>query len=311
MVVAEAGNNAMQKKSKNILMLYLLKGNFMKQLMEKLLWEMMEYFYSAWTLFHQEHQTFLRRIQELQTQKQIKNTKRLMKSLSLAELANLVPYESFKDLLEQQIRPLRKLSDQFKRNTYSNTDCSYSYFDEYLANLYHGLSILQSEGYQWGLKILDCMEGPTKSTRSKQEEEQEQKMFAHFKENLLPKMQSFKKLFDAARAEIEKLIYFHKDSSILLRSLYFFGQEIIGPSYGPDPEKGFLEFIKKIYAPDHILELYTRVGYSFISSGFFDEARKTVKQAQAFLDKTDYEFTKEGRKRFQDLVSEQSLSAST
>ena len=239
----------------------------MKQFVEEILWGIIENFYRALALFKEEYHRYDTRLKGICQQKNIDGAN-LAEVLTIEEVMSLMSSdEKLLELKENYLEPLLKLALQF------HDAASYhaNFFEHYIRDIYYELSILQSQVARLKASVPEYME---------LRDEEEYKTILSEVNIFFPlKMFHLSHLFKKAKNELEKIVSYHKESKILVRSFFLFGEEIIGPLY----EMGFAEFIKKIYRPDHLVELCTRAAYSFHSSGFSALARQASGKAEELL----------------------------
>ncbi|NUM33176.1 MAG: hypothetical protein HUU50_01395 [Candidatus Brocadiae bacterium] len=244
----------------------------MKQFIEEILWEMIENFYQAMLLFQQEHQEFKKKIETISKNKD--KMVDLMEILSVEEVLSLLNLNNIEDLREKYIQPLIKLSSQFKQVCYCNDA-----FNHGIQDIYHELSILQSEFSKLGVIAPGLMEFKT--------EKRYKSIVGGYHICLPLKVFQLSHKMETAQKELEKMISPYKERDILVRSIFLFGEEIIGRL----SENSFLDFVKRIYPSDHLLELYTRASYAFLKAGFYDFTKVAVRKAKNILEEERYNFS--------------------
>ncbi len=261
----------------------------MKQNLEEILWKILENFCTGLHIFNTLFQEFEEKVNNLCSEKQIPR-KELRDALTIDDWIMLVNLGKLKNLLDQYLSPLKKLLQQLRQNSYYNPEFSCGIFESHISDLYYNLGSLYSESYHFSSQAFAYLERPSnpKDTAF---------LPKKISETLFKKMERLKECFAFAKEELEILIRQHKEKTIILRSLFLFGEEILNPIY----ENGFSEFIHKIYIPDHLFELYVRAAHSFLSSGFPKEALKAAHLAANLLELPEYQFSEDSRRKLQDF----------
>ncbi len=255
----------------------------MKQFVEEILWAMIENFYQAMLLFQKEHQEFKKKIEIISKVKENKKSD-LMEILSIEEVLSLLNLNNIEDLKEKYIQPLIRLSSQFKQICYCNDS-----FNHGIQDIYHELSILQSEFSKLGVLAPELMEFKSE-TRYKS-------IVGGYHICLPLKVFQLSHKMENAQKELEKIIAPYKERDILVRSFFLFGEEIIGQL----SENSFVDFIKRIYPSDHLLELYTRASYAFLKAGFYDFTKIAVRKAKNVLEEEKYNFSEIWKEKLQTI----------
>lgn len=238
----------------------------MQQVMDEILWGIIEHFYLALRIFREEYQRFQKKVQEYSSENHHDEWVQIAAALTVEEWMTLISYEKFQKLAEDFFSPLLKLSNQLEMNYY--TKISDHYLKKKFSELYYELFFLQNEGQHIRSHAFEHMETPNHDQIFLQTVQQIKTAFPN-------RLARISQLFDETQQKIENLIQQNKEARIIVRSLYLFGEELFHPIY---PE-GFQSLIQKIYSGDHLLELYIRAAYSFLQSGFLEEATVAYEKA--------------------------------
>lgn len=244
---------------------------YMKQSIEELIWAIIEKFYVSLQIFKKEYQQFGHKVQWSSQQNSIDSTwPQIVASLTVEQWMTLIGYDQIEELAENYIAGLLNLTKQLEM--YGHTNSYDNNLQKKISELYYELSFLQNEGQHIRNHAYEYMETPNHDQVFIHELQQIKIIFP-------TKLAHISQLFDNIKNEIENLIQQHKETRIVIRSLYLFGEEIFNSNY----IENFQQFITKIYPTDHLLELYIRATYSFLQSGFQKEAYLAYKKAKVLV----------------------------
>ena len=246
----------------------------MNQLLEELLWRIIETFYQGFASFHKQTKKYQDAIARKGYDKNIRTPKEVN--------TNLFDGNKLKKLIENYFEPLCELAQDFRQAGNQN-----SFFADHCQDIYYELSILHVEF---------CKLKASLSENSKLNKDGFISFFEEFNIRLPLKIFQLINLLQSAKKELENIIVEYKDRKIFLQSAFLFGEEVIGPVY----KQGFNEFIKKIY-PNYLLEFYTRAASYFKQSGFNDKALNAIKKAQKVLEENDHDYSDKWKQKFKEL----------
>lgn len=233
----------------------------MHQLIEEILWEIIENFYTSFCLFRAEYQRYERQIQHLCASKQVSRDQ-LLKRLSPEEAESLFNYQPYQKILDHHLEPLQKLCWQLVRESEHG-----ELLEHGVRDIFYEISLLTTECYK--VKVSSDKYAPNSQAPEPAD---------NFPVFFPWKMLILLRLFNKTKEELEKLVAKYRDSKILLRSLFLFGEEVVGASY----EGGFDEFLQKVYVECQVLEFYAKAAFSFSASGFDDYAIASAKKFAQF-----------------------------
>jgi hypothetical protein len=258
----------------------------MQQWMQELLWGIVENFYAAFQLFNSQYQEYERRVKDFSKTKKIAR-ENLNHHLSREEVVTLLDYDLLQKLRDEHLEPLQKMLDQMKQGVNPK-----NLLDDYVRDIFYETAVLKDACHK--LKV----SAPQYRELS---DEEEYKVILEEVHTFFPvKMKHLFHLFRKARRELEKLIAHYHDSTILVRCLYLFGEQLISPVY----EEGMRFFWQAIYPDYNVLELFTRAAFSFHKSGFTDLAHEAADKAQQFLDaQHEIEFPLEWRNMLEQIMT--------
>lgn len=227
----------------------------MQQMIEEMLWGITENFYLTFRLFHTEYQQYEERLVVLCSAKDVPRNK-IAKYWSMEEASDLLNYEHFQKLLDEYLEPLQRLVVLFARESKLG-----NFLEQLVQDIVAETSLLKTACHKLKMAVSKAVKKGEPSSDD-----------LHL---LFPlKILYLSQLFSKTRDELEKLLGHYQDSTILIRSLFLFGEEIVGPAY----ENGLPEFLEKIYPQLRILEFYARSAFNFSDSGFSTFAVKAVEK---------------------------------
>lgn len=258
----------------------------MQQWMQELLWEIVENFYAAFRLFHGQYQEYESRINTFSDTKKIARES-LNRHLSREEVVTLLDYDLLQKLRDEHLEPMQKMLHQFTQDLTPK-----NLLLDYVRDIFYETAVLKDACHKLTVSAPQYRELA---------DEEEYKVILEEVHTFFPvKMKHLFQLFRKARRELEKLIVHHRDSAIIARCLYLFGEQLIAPVY----EEGMQFFWQKIYPDYNILELFTRVAFSFHKAGFYELAREAAGKAQQALDtQHEIEFPLEWRNMLEQILT--------
>jgi hypothetical protein len=217
------------------------------------IWELLEEFFRSRALFRKIHEVYEESVLQHADEKGVD---RAELRLDADAVSALLDTRQLGDLRDRHLFRLKELSHGLFR-TADSTDV----FDRYVTDAFHEISILKEEH----LKVFTF--APDYDQLEEQEEYQAILDEVH---HLFPiKVHHVYTLFEKAKNRLEQLIPSYSRDTVLMRSLFLFGDDLLGEVY----EGGLHEFYRILYPELGATEAFYRVGKSFLGAGFLDHAR--------------------------------------
>ena len=221
------------------------------------IWDIVDEFFQARALFMQIYDAYERGVLRHAEERGV-DRKDLR--LDADDVSALLDNHQLADLRGRHLVALKETSHQLFR-----TDEATDIFDRYITDAFHEVSILMQEH----LKVHRVMPAYTQMD----EDEEEVEAILDEVHQLFPnKVHHVYALFQKAKERLEQLIHEHDRNTVLLRSLYLFGDELLGGVY----DGGLEEFYGYLYPDLGAPKGYLEVGRSFLESGFLEHAREAL-----------------------------------
>jgi len=243
------------------------------------IWDLVARFFAAKSTFRSQRENYERIVGNYAKKRSVD---RRDLHLTTHEIAGLLDFKALEDLRDNHLWELKQMSHSIFR-----TDDKTDIFDKYISDIYHEVSILKEEhytvmtyapAYEEGLH-LDLAE------RDKILEEVHQ---------LFPrKMEQIRSLFVKAYSRLQELLKLFLDERIFVRSLYLFGNDVLGKA----GEGDIAALYEKIYPKGGAVQGYLKVAQSFHESGFYENAEEALKKAKSALRKSKLPDTEKKKKR--------------
>lgn len=229
------------------------------------IWELVENFFRARKVFEEQHQRYEALIRRYVKQSRVGREKLRLSAENASELLDLKALEELRD---NYLDRLREISHHMFRK-----GDTIELFDKYVSDLYHETSILKEEHY--AVKML-----ATPYERGEQKDLLERdKILGEACEFFPRKMGRIQNLFLKAQKQMELLLKGWNREKVLVRSLYLFGDEVLGSLY-----RGGLEGLYSVMYPrGGSLEGYLIAAESFGASSFSEQAVESLRKAKRAL----------------------------
>ncbi len=182
--------------------------------------------------------------------------------LAWADLRSLLDFSELEQLRNDLLEELKEVAHDLFRSA-DSTDP----LDSVIAQIYHEISILKEEHYT--LKD-DYLQKDAKAYG---------RMYREVKEYYPNRLRHIRGLFDKARRRLERILPTLLEGTIVVRSLYLFGEEIVGGAY----REGLVGLYRKAYPEHGEIEGFLTVGGSFRRGGFFTHAEEALGRAREAL----------------------------
>jgi hypothetical protein len=231
-------------------------------------WELVENFFRAREVFEQQYQRYERLIKKYTKQSRVGREKL---RLSAEKASGLLDSKALEELRDDYLQRLREISHRMFRK-----GDTIELFDKYVSDLYHETSILKEEHY--AVKML-----ATLYEKGEQKDLLERDKILDEAYDFFPrKMRQIRNLFLKAQEQIELLMKGWNKEKVLVRSLYLFGDEVLGNSY----KSGLEGLYSVMYPRGGALEGYLVAAESFASSSFSEQAMESLKRAKGAAKET-------------------------
>ncbi len=222
-------------------------------------WDLISVFFQAMDMFTEIYDAYESKVLYHADQQGV--DRRLLR-LPAAEVAGLLDFKQLARLRDVHLAALKAVSHNIFRSE-ETTDP----FDRYVSQMFHELSILKEEQYKVAMFApLYEEQGDETLYRSIIDEVHE----------AFPRaVHGIEELFRRARERLEKLLPHFADDRPTLRSVYLFGDEVVGDSY-PD---GYEDLLRLMFPDGSARRGLLEVARSFRSSGFIDSAIEAAERA--------------------------------
>lgn len=202
-------------------------------------------------------------------------TDRSRLKLPADQLQSLLDFKSLEQLRDRDILRLKETAHELFRAS-DSTDR----LDHYISNIYHEISILKEEHYT------------LKEDFVRMDKKEYDRFFREVAEFYPKRLRHVKNLYQKALSRLEELLPDMANERIVVRSLYLFGEKLLGKSY----RGGLRSLYNHMYPDLGDVGGYAVAGRSFLESGFTEEA------LQAFREALDLHRNKRRRKKGPALV---------
>jgi hypothetical protein len=178
--------------------------------------------------------------------------------LPWTELRSLLDFDVLEQIRDEFLEELKEVAHDLFRSI-DSTDI----LDSYIAQIYHEVSILKEEHY--GLEE-EYLENDAKAYERVHEE---------VKDSFPSRLRHIRDLFVKCRRRLERIIPAMMEGSIVIRSLYLFGDEIVGAAY----RDGLVGLYRKAYPEEGEVRGYYDAAQSFRRGGFDELAKSAIEKA--------------------------------
>jgi hypothetical protein len=223
-------------------------------------WELLKTFFVSkrlfihqWEMYEEKVRAYSRRL----------GVDRENLKLSAEEVGELLDLKALETLRDAYLVNLKEMSHRMFRSS-DSTDT----FDRLVSNIFHETSILKEEHYS--LKSFGPYQCETNSN--------DDSILDEVHEFFPRRVRKIRSLFEKARQRIEQLLPQQTSDTILIRSVYLYGENVLSPFF-EGPREGFY---RKMYPEGGAFEGFYRVGRSFFDSGFDELAGEAMHQALRF-----------------------------
>jgi len=182
--------------------------------------------------------------------------------LAWADLRSLLDFHELESLRDELIEELKQLSHDLFR-TSDSTDP----LDSVISQIYHEISILKEEHYT------------LKDDHLKRDVKGYERLYREVKEYYPDRLRHIRGLFDTARRRLERILPTMIEGTIVVRSLYLFGDELLGNAY----RDGLAGLYRKAYPGQGEVKGYLTAAISFRRGGFFRRAGEALEKARTAL----------------------------
>ena len=225
------------------------------------IWAVVATFYEAQTHFQETYDTYEERVLHFAAERGV--DRRVLR-LEAKELTGLLDFKQLEVLRDAEVEKLKTYSHQLFRKLDTTNR-----FDRHISEIYHELSILKEEQYR--VEQFGPDYATDKSPIYNEILDEVHQAFPR-------KVHHIYDLFRLAQERLESVLPNYISDKTLIRSVYLFGEDLIGPQY----TKGLPGFYKILYGPGGAIEGFTAAAKSFIDSGFKEYAKEALEKALAF-----------------------------
>lgn len=257
----------------------------------KEVWELVGNFFRAREVFQQQYRRYETLVKKYAKQSRAGREKL---RLSADKASELLESRALEELRDNYLQSLREISHRMFRK--GNT---IELFDKYVSDLYHETSILKEEHFAVKMMATLYEKGEQKDLLERD------KILSEACQFFPRKMRQIQSLFLKTQKQMEILLKGWNKEKVLVRSLYLFGDEILGSFY----KSGLEGLYKVMYQPGGAVEGYLVAAESFAASFFSEQAMESVKKAKRVLKETklpDSE-AQQVRRRFREIEKSSSL----
>jgi hypothetical protein len=185
--------------------------------------------------------------------------------LTWAEVRRLLDFQSLEDIRDEDLEPLKEVAHDLFRSL-DSTDK----LDILVSQIYHEISILKEEHYTFKEDFLE------------RDAAAYDRLYGEIKQFYPARLRHVRGLFDRARRRLERILPGMMEGSIVVRSLYLFGGDLVGSAY----RDGLVGLYRKAYPGEGEARGFLAAARSFRQGGFLDTAAEALEQArQAVLGK--------------------------
>jgi hypothetical protein len=178
--------------------------------------------------------------------------------LPWTELRMLLDFEALEQIRDDLLEELKEVAHDLFRSI-DSTDP----LDSYIAQIYHEVSILKEEHY--GLEE-EYLEKDAKAYERLHEE---------VKDSFPNRLRHIRDLFVKCRRRLERILPSMMEGSIVIRSLYLFGDDIFRAAY----RDGLVGIYRKAYPEEGEVRGFYEAALSFRRGGFDDLAKAAIEKA--------------------------------
>jgi hypothetical protein len=186
--------------------------------------------------------------------------------LSWAELRKLLDFQALEQLRDELLEELKEVAHDLFRSA-DSTDK----LDSLIAQIYHEISILKEEHYTLKEDYLE------------KDSEAYDRLYREVKEYYPSRLRHIRGLLDRARRRLERILPEMMEGSIVVRSVFLFGEEMLGSAY----RDGLDGFYRKAYPDEGEVRGYLTAARSFRRGSFFDLASRALAEARRALKRSD------------------------
>ena len=229
--------------------------------MRATIWDLVSEFFEARALFMKIYQAYEERV--LRHAKE-RGVDRKVLRLDAKGVSALLDLRLLAELRERHLDKLKDISHDLFRSEEA-TDV----FDRYVSDIFHEISILKEEHF----KIYTF----APEYDHLKEEEEYREILDEVHELFPHKVHHVHVLFQKAEDRLEQLLPAYGKKRILVRSLYLFGEGLVGDVY----DGGLEGFYRILYPNLGAVEAYFEVGKSFLASGFLKQAQEALEKCIA------------------------------
>ena len=231
------------------------------------IWDLIDAFYNARALFMDIYEAYEDGVLQHAKERGIDREELRLDAKGISALLDM---KTLSDLRDNHLLPLKEISHDLFRS-----DDATDLFDRYVHDAFHEISILKEEH----LKVYSFA-----PENAHLEEEEEYQAIMDEVHQLFPhKVHHVHALFGKAKGRLEQILPAFGEDRVLVRSLFLFGDELLGNVY----EGGLAGFYKYLYPEHGAVEGYCRVGKSFLASGFLEKAREAFEECIAAGEKSE------------------------
>lgn len=231
-----------------------------KHIGEKL-WNMTEGLYKAEAIFREMHANYDEKVQAFSKAYDIDKTSLRLSAEDVSGLFDLPPMEHLRD---DVLYALKETTHTLFRGPSTTDD-----LDRYCSDLYHEVSILKEEHYT--VKTYAAAYA---------DREEAEKILDEVHKTFPVKLDQISTLFVKARTRLEEILKKFRTETVLVRSLFLFGDELLEPIY----EKGLPDLYRKMYEEGGPLEGFIVAARNFHQGRFIPQTDDAVRRAREFAD---------------------------
>ncbi len=222
---------------------------------QELQWKLLRTFFRSRAAFLKLFDSYEARVASFSEQF---STKRSRLKLPADQLQSLLDFKSLEQLRDRDIVKLKEAAHELFRAS-DATDR----LDHYVSNIYHEISILKEEHYT------------LKEDFVRMDKVEYDRFFREVAEFYPKRLRHVKNLYQKALRRLEELLPEMADERIVVRSLYLFGDDLLGTAY----RGGLRGLYNHMYPELGDVGGYAVAGKSFLASGFTEEALQAFRKA--------------------------------
>lgn len=233
------------------------------------IWDLLQTFFKARALFMEIYEAYEARVLRHAKEGGVAREDLRLDAKGVSALLDL---KKVGELRERYLLSLKEIAHDLFRSEEA-TDI----FDRYVHDVFHEISILKEEH----LKVFTFA---PEYGHLKGEEDEEYQVVLDEVHQLFPhKVHHVHALFGKAKTRLEQILPGYGEDRVLMRSIYLFGEELLGDAY----DGGLEGFYKYLYPDLGAVEGYFQVGKSFLESRFLDKAKEALLKCIALGEKTE------------------------